>query len=358
MTPQQLPLLQIEPFAADRPRLLSRFPGTKCPHLYPVHDSGDYDCWMAPYAGSGEQEAWLAQRYPRLPVYASDVDPAVKAPWRCWHDAGLRQRVRARVQEWQQQILADSDRGWPQMRGTFDRYAQRGGPNYLVEMAAVSIVIRRLVFSGIIRCSKETGNLNIALNQGDLERLGRWEFHWPKPPRHLCFADSWRDLIKRFARSRFNRAIVLVDPPYWAPGHCPRVNGGMSPCYPGHVPNDPSTYTDFLELMDWLLSSGRVARVVATNYWGQVINAQVKDKQLVGGDVVEWPIRGDMEAMAMRHGWEMAFSHNKILDQGNKGVDSVAFRLEGVWEFGGRRQFTDKPIFALVEVEQLSVIGT
>ena len=55
----------------NRPRLLSPYPGAKNPAVYPVHDGGDYDAWVAPFAGSGEQEAWLARMHPGTAVVAA-----------------------------------------------------------------------------------------------------------------------------------------------------------------------------------------------------------------------------------------------------------------------------------------------
>ena len=320
----------------NRIRLISPYPGAKSPKKYPVHDGGKYGAWIAPYAGCGEQECWLAMHHPSTPIFASDIDPAVAAIWQCWGDDRKRKAVSRYIDAYYEQVLSRPKETFASLKRIYDTLCRSGDNTSGVLLSAVAIVLRRLTFGGVIRCNKQ-GELNVALSEDKLSTFHNWLYEWPEPPMQLNFTRHWRDCLEAFYQSELKDAIVFLDPPYSAPGNGPRVNLGMSPAYPGHEPNDPNLYADFIECLESVLRSGRAKRVVVANYYGEQAWSEEGCTY-----VVKYSILEDMKYLADKHGYPMYFSSIGVLGEMNKGKGCKAKRLEGVWQFGGKDSFSAK----------------
>jgi site-specific DNA-adenine methylase len=322
-----------------RSRLLSPYPGAKNPAVYPVHDGGDYDCWVAPFAGSGEQEAWLARHYPGLPVIAADADPMVRAVWECWRTEKLRKSTRLLVQAWKERVLKRPEETFQELAelATFDSMHRNPLGYNPVAVAAVSIILRRLTFGGVMRFN-DKGVFNVGLSQDKLNTLrdGGWAFEWPEPPQVLTVFNSWAKAAQ--VHPLATRAIAIVDPPYCA---------GTTDAYA----NADGDYTMALDCISDLLASGNVARIVAFNYWGEWVE---------GNDApTEYPICKAMQVLAHKYSVDVYFSHLGTLATMNKAADKAAVhRYEGVWEIGGRRLYGSRPIVkpSSERVEQMALM--
>jgi site-specific DNA-adenine methylase len=328
---------------ATRPRLLSPYPGAKNPDRYPVHDGGNYDCWVAPFAGSGEQEAWLALHYPGLPLVVADADPAVLAVWRCWGSEGARNAVNEALNSYTARVYADPEEGFGRLAMRFHEGVSRY-PRVFIDLAAVSILLRRLTFGGVIRLNGD-GVLNVGLSQDKLQSfLKGWKFEWPTPPRSLKVFCDWAlamDWVAghdpRTPETNYRRAIAIVDPPYCA---------GTTDAYA----NADGQLSMALDCIEGLLASGNVARIVAFNYWGEWVE---------GADApTEYPVCEAMQQLAAKYGTDAHFSHLGTLATMNKGTGKAAVhRFEGVWEIGGRRLYGSRPLVkpSAQKLEQLAL---
>lgn len=343
---------------AKRTRLLSPYPGAKNPDRYPVYDGGDYDAWVVPFAGSGEQESWLARAHPSTPVVAADSDFLVRVVWHCWGKSYLRRAVVDLVESWQKRIALDPEGAFAELAHHANWYhdpAHQQGYNPVL-VATVSILLRRLTFGGVIRFNSE-GKFNVKLSQDKLEKfLAGWSFTWPEPPPRLKMFDDWSCVIDwsgvadRIAGHdpdplwNFNNAIALVDPPYCA---------GTTDAYAqSHGDLDMA-----VDCIQGLLASARVSRLVAFNYWGEW--AEGNDS------ATRYPIMEAMQQLAYQYATELHFSRLGTLTTMNKGVKDVGdrrlykvHRFEGVWEFGGKRLYGSRPVVKpSVEVrQQLSLL--
>lgn len=314
----------------NRPRLLSPYPGAKNPDRYPVHDGGQYDCWVAPFAGSGEQEAWIAKHYPCLPVIAADADSAVRAVWECWGDAELRQQVFKRIDRYAELVMADPVSGFARLKQQIEHH-WLGAPYDGIDLAAVSMLLRRLTFGGVIR-SNAQGELNVGLSPDKLKTFQRqWTFEdhlfqWPQPPRVLTVFEDWGRAVDfvaghdhRTPETNHENAIAIVDPPYCA---------GTTDAYA----QASGELQMALDCVDLLLASGNVSRLVAFNYWGEWVAGEDAPR--------EYPIVAAMQRIADEHRVEMHFSRLGTLATMNNGPGKTAVhRFEGVWEIGGQRMF-------------------
>ncbi|MBD1871909.1 hypothetical protein H6F75_00295 [Nodosilinea sp. FACHB-131] len=321
----------------NRPRLLSPYPGAKNPDRYPVHDGGDYDAWIAPFAGSGEQEAYVARIDNALPVIAADADPLVRSVWECWGDADLRQETKELLWQWRQWILADPETSFADLAKLSAWYVATPDVNRsIAHIAAVSIVLRRLTFGGVIRLNGQ-GQLNVGLSQDKLRSFRKgWQFTWPQSPAALTVFDDYAKAcdVPPWVES----AIAIVDPPYCS---------GTTDAY-AHADGHLSIALDCVER---LMANPCVARIVCFNYWGEFAAGAVSG--------TEYPIVAAMERIGQRYGREVSFTHLGTLATMNKGPGKTAVhRLEGVWEIGGRRLYGDRavPVPAMERVEQFTFI--
>jgi site-specific DNA-adenine methylase len=312
-----------------------------------VHDRGDYDAWVAPFAGSGEQEAWVAKHYPGLPVVAADADFLVRATWECWAKPRLRKGVSSLVEAWQQRIRRNPDEAFTELAELASWYYCPGHQSCYnpVLVATVSILLRRLTFGGVIRLNQQ-GVLNVGLSQDKLRSfLAGWEFIWPEPPRSLKVFGDWGRAVDfvaghdhRTPETNYRRAIAIIDPPY-----C----DGTTDAY-AQASGD---YTMALDCIDGLLASGNVARIVAFNYWGEWFEGAISP--------TEYPICEAMQLLAEKHGVEAHFSHIGTLATMNKtGGQGAVHRFEGVWEIGGRQLYGSRPVAkpSSERIKQLSFI--
>lgn len=316
---------------ASRSRLLSPYPGGKALSRYPVHDGGRYDAWICPFAGSGEQESWVAQTYPDLPIVAADADFLVKVVWECWAKPRLRKAVASLIEAWQLKIAVNPQAAFNELAAIATWYycPDHQSSYNPVLVATASILLRRLTFGGVMRLNSR-GVFNVGLSQDKLKSfLAGWRFEWPQPPKSLAVFSDWSEAVdfvtghdRRCPETNYRNAIAIVDPPYCS---------GTTAAY-AHADGALSMALDCVEL---LLASGHASRIVAFNYWGEWVE---------GCDCpAEYPIVEAMQQLGAKHGREVWFSRLGTLATMNKGPgQATVHRYEGVWEIGGKRLYGDR----------------
>lgn len=309
--------------------LLSPFVGSKADtSKYPVYDYGYYDCVIEPFVGSGHFTTGMFWRTPISKAFVADSDPAIREVWECWVSAELRADVEESIDFWSERILFKNPvHAYQELKKIFEgeQYDCDGTPYDIVDRVSASILLRKLVFGGVLRCNTE-GRLNVALSQDKLKAFESWRFEWlPFLDRYQIYIqNNWQHCLSRFELdSTARNAIAFVDPPYWLPkGSRPgrRGTGAMTPAYPTHGdPSGDELFRDCVDCVDRLLGNPKVRRVVVTNYWSDQLHTALED-------------------LADRHGVDTwAFTNLGSLQTMNKTQRARKDApTEGFWEFGGK----------------------
>jgi len=307
--------------------LLHPYPGSKKDwHKYPVWDERYcYDAWIEPCVGAGHQvHRYLATGIVNR-AFIADIDPAVYTVWQAWQDPTLREAVAFSVYRWAESIqkayaTGDEDT----LISNFNVLCHELNapiPGHEVGLAAASIVLRKLVFGGVLRCNAQ-GTLNVALSKDKLRAFQAWDFKWPyvNPRWTVCLADSAHACLDEFEASDCESAIAFFDPPYWVPkGSRPgrRGTGALTPAYTHHGdPQGEELKELCLSVLERLLSNPRVERIVVTNYISPELAAAV-EAMGKGGRAWRLTPLGELTTM-------------------NRGMIRDDCPVEGFWEFGGR----------------------
>jgi hypothetical protein len=341
--------------------LLSPYVGSKeNVTKYPVHDGGDYDAIIEPFLGSGHFTTRHIGSIGK--AFVAEQDPSVWAVAYCWTQPRLRVAVDSIVLQYRAMILEDAETAYDYLKSEFDRIVAEGKAFWnrpvTVKLAAVSITIRKLLFGAVTRPNATTGKLNVSLSQDKLktfekkhgvpqlqlltrEECQTWVHHWRPLPQgaqvHL-FLD-WRFTCMALERSSVESAIAFIDPMYWVPyrpGTARRGTGAMTPAYRGHDPSDRQLLMDCIDCVEWLLSTGKVKRLVVTNY-------------------ISDPMRAAMARLAQKYDFPLWFSDLGPLNTMNKRHKAKTQYHEGAWEFGEVKTFRDRvPVDD--SAEQLSLV--
>jgi len=331
--------------------LISPYVGSKADvNKYPVMDGGNYDCLIEPFFGAGHFTTRHIASVGK--AYVAEKDPSVWAVAYCWARPRLRAAVDNLVIKYRAQVLQDPEAAYEFLKRRFDEMANDSRVFYnrpvTVMLAATSITIRKLLFGAVARPNRTTGKLNVSLSQDKLasfekrhgvpqlplftrQQCQTWVHHWrPLPTNaHLNLFPDWRTVCMALEMSSVTNAIAFVDPMYWVPyepGTKRRGTGAMTAAYRGHDPSSPELLNDCLECVEWLLNTGKVGRLVLTNY-------------------ISAPIFSAMENLAQKYNYPLAFSDLGPLDGMNRRdqkTDPNSKAHEGAWEFGGTKTFRDK----------------
>jgi hypothetical protein len=338
--------------------LLAPFVGSKADvKKYPVHDGGQYDATVEPFGGSGHFTTRHLDHIGR--AFVAERDPTVWAVWYCWLRPELRRRVDAELIRWQGEVIQDAEAAFETLSDFIDTTILAAGltsTSTIVALAAARITIGKLNFGAVVRCNATEGKLNISLSEDKRssfearhnspqlslvtrEEINAWVHHWrPLPPEvRVNLFTHWRHVCQALERSSVTRAIALVDPIYWLPyepGTDRRGSGAMSPAYPGHQPSAEETFGDCVDCAEWLLATGKVKRLVLTNYISDPLGVALAD-------------------LSGRYGIDFEFSNLGPLSTMNKRQAAKTENEEGAWEFGGRRMFRDR--VPDLSVQQLSI---
>ncbi|MEL7494315.1 MAG: DNA adenine methylase [Cyanobacteria bacterium J06554_11] len=316
--------------------LLHPYPGSKADRKkYPIWDGGNYDSVLEVFCGSGHFTTCMLLSGKVRQAFVADADPAVGAVWHCWQSRLRRQLVSENIDYLRAEILFQPEKGFNMLKNIFNRLSTLSLDS---EKAAVSILIRRLTFGGVVRCNKQ-GELNVALSQDKLRSFQSWEFEWPwfdDNQWDVSVSESWADAFTEFELSSAENAICLIDPPYWvAPNSRSdrRGTGSLTPAYPMH--GDPSGAALFdltVAAVDRALSNPRIKRIVHTNY----------DSPQMGKAMIVLSAQHNRACHATT--LEPLQCMNKQQQQRDDSPREVA------WEWGGRRMFGRQQQLSLLEV--------
>jgi hypothetical protein len=199
-------------------------------------------------------------------AFLSDSDPTVHAVWLAWLNPSKHAAVLNEIDKWKHVFeRLGPDEAWTQLKLSIEDF-----PGDFVELAAASLVLRKLTFGGVVR-EGASGRLNIKWVQGQVTQLLKWTYKFPPQPNGLInISLDWRDSLAQLQRAAFDEAIALIDPPYWlpyGPGSSRRGTGRMSPCYPGHSPHAPWQRDMCLDAVAAALADPRITRIFITNYY-------------------------------------------------------------------------------------------
>ena len=312
--------------------LLHPYPGSKKDwHKYPIWDERQYDATIEPFVGSGHFTHRMLANGRVKNAFIGDIDPAVNVVWRAWMDTepdefGFwggecgRDYIQKFINDYAANIkLGMDDLYFCELK----EWLEDGIESEPHKLAAASIILRKLVFGGVLRCNAQ-GKLNVALSQDKLEQFLNWNFEWPHFDEswRLSVSDSWQQCLANFENSDCQNAIAFVDPPYWLPPKSRpgrRGAGSMTPAYTHHGnPQGQELLDAFINCLERLLDNHRVSRVVATNYVSPELCQRVED--LLDEREREWWLTrlGSLATM-------------------NNGAVRDDCPIEGFWEIGGRR---------------------
>lgn len=317
--------------------LLHPYPGSKKDwHKYPVWDERRYDAVIEPFVGAGHFTHRMLAKGVVKDAFISDIDPAVTTVWRAWMETepdefGFwdgecgREYIQGFIQALCKNIALDKalDNSIDVYFNELKLWLESGYDSEPQQLAAASIILRKLVFGGVLRCNTK-GKLNVALSQDKLDQFASWQFEWPHFDEawRLSVSDSWQNCIKRFEESGFQSAIAFVDPPYWLPpkSRPGRLGtGAMTPAYTHHGdPQGKELFDGFMLCLTKLLDNPRVSRVVFTNY-------------------VSDPLCFEIDRLLEKRKRQWWFTPLGTLATMNNGVSRDDCPIEGFWEFGGKR---------------------
>lgn len=326
----QLSLLDKSPAISQGDRRAQfPYPGSKRRKKYHgIYDGGDYDVCPEPFLGSGAFSLSHAHNIPVL--IGADRDAAVLVIWRAWQDPELRLKVDKRIAEIKG-FFADPT--WaPEsifcyLKAEFEwqgNPALRGGDR-LANFAAASIVLRQLVFGNYTRCNVQ-GKLNVALSQDKLSSFPAWQHQWPRTMPARIYS-HWSHALLALKHSGYQRALVVLDPPYWvpyAPGSERRGTGNLTPAYVHHDVSGEGLFNICINSLEMALRCPNVARIVFFNYYSR-------------------PMANAVQTMARRYGRKAIPSNLGALNSSNNRYESKGRFDEIVWEIGGKRMFRDAP---------------
>ncbi|NEQ51271.1 MAG: hypothetical protein F6K11_14220 [Leptolyngbya sp. SIO3F4] len=334
--------------------LLHPYPGSKKDwHKYPIWDERNYDSVIEPFVGAGHFTHRMLANGRVKNAFVSDIDPAVSVVWRAWSDTEPddlgywdgecgRDYIEDFVRKWSTGIRTAVIYNNP-VNDYFDRlkdWLENGIETEPHHLAAASIILRKLVFGGVLRCNAQ-GKLNVALSQDKLNQFPSWHFEWPYFDKSwdLRVADSWQGCLRDFDKSECQAAIAFVDPPYWVPaGSRPgrRGNGALTQAYIHHGdPQGDATKALFLDCLKQLFDNPRVKRVVATNYMSPELVESVSQLGKKGVFSCRLTNLGTLQTM-----------NNDA--NGSARSDAPS---EGFWEFGGQMmagRYEQKSLLELV----------
>lgn len=309
--------------------LLHPYPGSKKDwHKYPVWDERQYDAVIEPFVGAGHFTHRMLASGRVKNAFVADVDPAVFSVWSCWGNKRLAAAVERNVWGISDDIKKRIDQqNNSSLNAIFDLLKveiEQPLDDRKNSLAAASILLRKLVFGGVLRCNAQ-GKLNVALSKDKLNQFTSWHFEWPyfDESWRLSVSESWQACIQRFEESNCQDAIAFLDPPYWLPPKSRpgrRGTGIMTPAYTHHGnPQGQETLDLFVHCLQRLLANPRVKRIVATNYVSDPLNFEV----------------GRLMDRGKREWWFTPLGPLSTMNNGRKPREDCP--VECFWEFGGRR---------------------
>lgn len=219
------------------------YPGNKAHARYRKVIFGGRFQWGAivePFAGTGST-ALYGRTESRI---LAESAPDVRAIWSAWVEGdwgyvqdGIRSYQRMPTQE-----------AWDTAKAV---YAQHQG----LQLAAASLVLRKLAFGGVIRHGAN-GELNVSWHESKAMSFRQWKAPAPHATGKVMLYD---DALQCLRESPEDDALVVIDPPYWLPG-----TGRMTPAYRAHTPHGDDTFALCVDAL--VLALPWAKRIVVCNY--------------------------------------------------------------------------------------------
>jgi hypothetical protein len=318
---------------AERTQLISPYPGGKGRSRYLPTVMGVlkslicdrpyvYDVIVEPLAGSGA--TIFEHPHGATNAIAADVDVGVRSVWRCWSDPQLQAAVNEEIEFWRVRIESDPCGTFARLKGIYDF----PNPHSLIDYAAAYLTLKRLTFGGVLRRNRQK-ELNVALSQDKLEKyLAGWSYEWPDNGiQKLSFRDGWQGAVEALATSDHEKALVVIDAPYYTPGK------KMTEAYSHHGdPGSDAVLRLTTDCLDAVLATGKAERIVVFNYASDVLIEAV-------------------EKVLAKHNRTGFFSDLGPLDTMNRGNgERHEYYSECVWEIGGKRMFRDHDAVQQLEI--------
>jgi hypothetical protein len=319
---------------------------------YPVDDYRNYDVIVEPFAHAGpiaiERLLNFGKPIGCRNAIVSDSDLSVYAIWKTWLDESLMKDCSQIINDYHLRLSSvkttkdemknsEAFSVYLELKEKFNFLMTERSSDYST-MAAVSLLLRKLVFGGVIRTSRK--GLNVTLSWDKLKSFPNWNHQWHQLD-PLCNVDismDWRTCLDKLEESNFKRALVLIDPPYWLPyepGSKRRGTGAMTQAYTVHKPSDDETFLMATESVERCLAMDKNIRVVMTNYWSR-------------------PLQLKMQILSRKYQIPVHTTQMSVLAGMNKSRVNTTNRIETAWEFGGNRMFWPKN-FVPVEQKDLCV---
>lgn len=285
--------------------IFKRYPGSKRKH--PIYDGGHYNAVIEPFAGSAALSFQMLRRGCQS-IFLADTDPTIRAVYEVWADPSLHEQFYACIRSYLALLREKPDQAWEVMTSKFVNSA----PIPVPEISAISLIVRDLTFGGIVRVN-DAGKFNAVMVQGQYEKLKRWgveRYALPYAPKHLVVASDALELLDQYSAHGWgDRALCLIDAPYWTPLPSHRSYGD-------YEPSDPKWLLLCLAVTKKALSNPRISRVVVINYWSGELDQGLQElSQEVGHDRPYTSRLGKLANMQRGRGF-------------------VSKNVEYMWEFG------------------------
>jgi hypothetical protein len=334
------------------PMVIPRYAGSKRLSFRLFTDGINPSTLVEPFAGGGSLSAKLAQTRNAV-IFAADLNPAVQSVWQTWttpenhpsikdHLDNLLTRITNELLDYGDpvtpaltRVIEDETsntrstrqalikamkstgcKGWQLIPNTWsvikDAYeaGDTGDLNYL---AAITLMLHKLSFGGVIRSGKIADNLNIAPSIDQMGVLWGWEHRYPTAPAFLSFSGSWEGAVTAFEASTQVDALAVIDPPYYWP-----VRGEMTPAYRWHTPWADETLALTLDCAGAMAKSRKLSRIVVTNYLSD-------------------PVDQAMTGLAAEHNWYLTRVDLGRLDGLNRSKACTSDRRDTAWIFNRDR---------------------
>ena len=337
---------------AQLPMVIPRYAGSKRLSFKRFTDGINPSTLVEPFAGGGSLSAKLAQTR-NANIFAADINPAVGSVWQTWttsenhpsiklHLDHLLTRITTELLDYGDPVTSALSRvidhetsntrsnrqalikamkatgckGWQLIPNTWatikDAY-EAGDSSDLNYLAAITLLLHKLSFGGVIRSGKRADNLNIAPSIDQMGVLWGWEHRYPSPPAFLSFSGSWEGAVTSFEDSDKTNALAVIDPPYYWP-----VRGEMTPAYRWHTPWSDETLALTLDCTGAMAKSKKLSRIVVTNYLSD-------------------PIDQAMTGLAAAHDWHLSRVDLGRLDGLNRSKACTSDRRDTAWIFNRDR---------------------
>lgn len=277
------------------------YPGNKSKSTYRSWIFGKRFQWGAvlePFCGTGATS--LYARCDRR--FIGEAAPDVWSIWQCWLD-GNWDAVQWEIQEYRKMA---PDVAWHRATWVYEKpdpHIETLG-RCRIELAAASLVIRKLAFGGVVRHNK-AGQLNVTWSSHKLSAFHNWQAPAPAPFPGWKLTKDWRDAVEWWQEADIADSLILLDPPYYlpyAPGTERGGTGLMTPAYRGHQPHSEECLALTLDPLRMVATNPNAKRIVVCNYFSPRLQIEIEAIAHATGRMLSHHDFGAMNQMNRGHG--------------------------------------------------------